>query len=377
MKITIATKLFLGFLVIICLNAFFVLVVSRLSSLNIIASILKRQNKAKNTLLRLENLHAKQGRSRLIYGRIGKDEFAENFKKTGAQTIVMIDSILYNLKVILELDSIVSEKHGYDPELLALIKTVNNNIVKHNSDYNRAFSEFVTAKKAKYRSKSEKAKNLSKKRLLNEIIDTAGTKLKAGLLVTDSLIEYQTVTRIKEIEERIDNVTNLTQLILLGMSIFSILFALIISRLITNSLRRLKESASNIAKGDFDFNPRGYPKDEIGDLANAFFDMAYDLKRTQEELIKKRRLAAIGEIVASVNHEINNPLMIISGNAQFLEMTLESGVTKDTKERIRAIIEETERISQVTKKLRDIKNPIVEDYTSSGEQMINLDKSID
>jgi signal transduction histidine kinase len=185
------------------------------------------------------------------------------------------------------------------------------------------------------------------------------------------------MTRIKEIENRIDNVKNLTQLILLGMSVFSISFALLFSRYITHHLRRLRESTSTIAKGEFDFNPRGYPQDEIGDLASAFFDMAYDLKKTQDELIRKRRLAAIGEIVASVNHEINNPLMIISGNAQFLEMTIDNGVTQDTRERIHAILEETERISQVTRKLRDIKNPVVEDYTSSGEQMINLDKSAD
>ncbi|HAJ78531.1 MAG TPA: hypothetical protein DCO75_02065, partial [Fibrobacteres bacterium] len=47
-----------------------------------------------------------------------------------------------------------------------------------------------------------------------------------------------------------------------------------------------------------------------------------------------------------------------------------------TNELIQKILEETERISRVTKKLREIKNPVVEDYTASGEQMINLDKSI-
>jgi len=45
------------------------------------------------------------------------------------------------------------------------------------------------------------------------------------------------------------------------------------------------------------------------------------------------------------------------------------------KERVKVILEETERISNVTRKLREIRNPIVEEYTSSGEQMINLDKS--
>lgn len=161
---------------------------------------------------------------------------------------------------------------------------------------------------------------------------------------------------------------------MLELLYFHFFFGLFFSRQITKSLRRLKESASTIGKGNFNTDPSGYPNDETGDLATAFFEMSIDLKNTQEELIKSKRLAAIGEVVASVNHEINNPLMIISGNAQFLEMTLK-GYPEEIKERVRTIIEETERISRVTKKLREIKNPVIEDYTSSGEQMINLDKS--
>jgi nitrogen fixation/metabolism regulation signal transduction histidine kinase len=156
--------------------------------------------------------------------------------------------------------------------------------------------------------------------------------------------------------------------------VIAIGFAFIFSRGFTNSMRRLKESAGAIGKGKFDFNPTGYPHDEIGDLAKAFFEMSTDLKTAQEELVKSRRLAAIGEVVASVNHEINNPLMIISGNAQFLEMSM-TGYPPEMKERVKTILEETERISNVTRKLREIKNPVVEDYTASGEQMINLDKS--
>ncbi len=368
MKINIATKLFLGFLAVIGLNTFFVLIVSKLSLLNSITSIVKRQNEVKNILLQVSSLHANQERSRLIYKTIGKSESANNFRRTGFQVAEKLRTVQKNLKKIIELDSTVSNTGELNPGLVRLTKVVDDEIVKNNSIYNQGFTEYIA-----FYDRS----NPKKKQLLNAIIDTADTKLRNGLGVTDSLIDRHTMTRIKEIESRIDNVKNLTQLILLGMSVFSISFALLFSRYISHHLRRLRESASTIATGDFDFNPEGYPRDEIGDLANAFFDMAHDLKKTQDELIRKRRLAAIGEIVASVNHEINNPLMIISGNAQFLEMTIDNGVTQDTKERIHAILEETERISQVTRKLRDIKNPVVEDYTSSGEQMINLDKSAD
>jgi nitrogen fixation/metabolism regulation signal transduction histidine kinase len=166
----------------------------------------------------------------------------------------------------------------------------------------------------------------------------------------------------------------MTIIILVIVILVALGFALFFSRALTNSLRRLKESASVIGKGDFSFDTSGYPTDEIGDLASAFHDMAADLKKTQEELVKSKRLAAIGEVVASVNHEINNPLMIISGNAQFLEMSMKD-YPDEMKERVKVILEETDRISAVTRKMRDIKNPIVEEYTSSGEQMINLDKS--
>ena len=103
--------------------------------------------------------------------------------------------------------------------------------------------------------------------------------------------------------------------------------------------------------------------------------MAVNLRKNQEELVKSKRLAAIGEIVASVNHEMNNPLMIISGNAQFLEMTLMEEYPAAMQERVRAILHETERISTITKKLREIKNPVAGEYGHSDRGMIDLDKS--
>ena len=367
MRQTIATKLFRGFLIIICLNVSFVFIVRQLSSLNSTASILKEQSEIKNELLQFKNIHNLQKNLRFIFFSIGKKANADKFLKNGEKSSKMLNQALSDLTDILNLDTTASGSEVNDSGIVYLYETVKNDISVNNTFYIQAFLELSKIKKGK--------KFKEKREQLNKYLDTAEINIARGLDIADSIIEAQNMTRVKEIETRIDKVNDLTRLILILMSFFSILFALLFSRYISKHLRRLKESTSTIAKGDFNFNPKGYPNDEIGDLANAFFDMAYDLRKTQNELIKKRRLAAIGEIVASVNHEINNPLMIISGNAQFLEMTLEKAASKDTKERIRAILEETERISLVTRKLRDIKNPVVEDYTSSGEQMINLDKS--
>jgi signal transduction histidine kinase len=209
--------------------------------------------------------------------------------------------------------------------------------------------------------------------IIDSLNSVEGT-ITAELDSAETAITEQANGRIRNIGNSITGVKNATMIILGGLTLFSILFGLVFSQTITNSLRRLKESTAQIGKSDFNINPAGFPNDETGDLATAFFDMAVDLRNKQEELIKSKRLAAIGEVIASVNHEINNPLMIISGNAQFLEMSME-GYPAEMKERVTTILEETERISQVTKKLREIRNPVSQDYTRSGEQMINLEKS--
>jgi signal transduction histidine kinase len=370
MRINIAPKLFLGFLIIIFLNVFFFAIVSRLSDLNTIANILKRQNVVRNHLLRTVNLHSGRATSRFVYSKLQKAESAAIFQERGALVTQTIDSVLQQLDTLLELDSSVAVRTHPSAGLEELERAVVDHVKKNNDLYNNTFDELV-----KYTAEEDGSPKAKRRReVANEILDTADTLLQAGLALTDSLIEVQTAQRIKEIESRVSNVGQLTLYMVAGISVFSLLFGLFFSRVITNSLRKLKESAATIGKGEFDFDPRGYPQDEIGDLAQAFSDMAHDLQRTQEELVKSKRLAAIGEIVASVNHEINNPLMIISGNAQFLQMAMDE-LPRDMQDRVAAILEETERISQVTRKLRRIKNPVVEDYTSSGEQMINLDKS--
>lgn len=244
-----------------------------------------------------------------------------------------------------------------------------HDISSNNEGYSVLFERFVALHELVQTQQSEKSMSV-----LMDSINKTESLITAELDSAETVLSEQANVRIKDIGRDVTDIKKVTISILTGITLFSILFAFIFSGTITNSLRRLKDAASQIGKADFNINPQGYPNDEIGDLATAFFDMAVDLRNKQEEVIKSKRLAAIGEIVASVNHEINNPLMIISGNAQFLEMSME-GFPEDMKERVRTILEETDRISLVTKKLREIKNLVTEDYTHSGEQMINLDKS--
>lgn len=367
MRIRIAAKLFIGFLVVIFLNVFFFVIVSKMENVNIITRILKKQNEIKNDILRLKTLHRIQGPSIISFEKIGHPQSVRNFRETQQKIIAVFDSICLKYDSIHNIDSALIQQTTYNQNYLVPLhplRQVLDTIKIFNSIYSNMFDSMVLGKPA----------GSKKTSVWRTLLNDADNRISSALDSAESIIDQQTNLRIKDVESRVNNIKQITVAIIAGVTLFAIIFAFFFSQYISNALRRLKESASTIGRGDFNVAPSGYPNDEIGDLATAFFEMAIDLKNTQEDLIKSKRLAAIGEVVASVNHEINNPLMIISGNAQFLEMTME-GYPKEMLERIQTILEETERISKVTRKLREIKNPVVEDYTSSGEQMINLDKS--
>ena len=349
MRLTISSKLFLGFLFVILLNVIYVVIVNKLSDLNGIANILKRQDEVKNGLLRVANLQSDKRRSRTSYEAIGKPESVENFRQTDRIVLRLLDSISIELNVISELDSAVFRKnvnssahYGNHLKLLSLMATV----IDNSTLYDTSFAALVFSGKPLDSMKYvENAQGVQ----LTAVLDSADMVLSKSLKATDAIIDEQTNSVIKDTEQRINDIKQMTIIILIIVILVASGFALFFSQVVTNSLRRLKASASAIGKGDFSFDPSGYPTDEIGDLAGAFHQMATDLKKAQEELVKSKRLAAIGEVVASVNHGINNPLMIISGNAQFLEMSMKE-FPDDMKERVKVVLEETEQISSVTGK---------------------------
>jgi phosphoglycerate-specific signal transduction histidine kinase len=367
MRLSIAQKLFLGFLIVIFSNVFFFVIISKIDNVRSITQILKKHHDIKNDLLRLRTLHRVQVPSVLSFDRLGRAESVTNFREINNKIVSLLDTINIKLDSIANLDSVISS--GSTIQSSERIETIQNyisNIVKYNNIYAVTFDSIVIAK-----SMNRPETRIKQNR---DILDQSDYHILMYLDSSEQFIDRQTNAKLRDVEVRISKIKQLTIGIIAGITIFAIFFAFVFSRAITNALRRLKDAASTIGRGDYNVNPHGYPSDEIGDLATAFFDMSIDLKNKEERLIQLQRMAAIGEVVASVNHEINNPLMIISGNAQFLEMIME-GYPQEMRERVQTILEETERISKVTRKLREIKNPVVEDYTSSGEQMINLDKS--
>jgi len=100
-----------------------------------------------------------------------------------------------------------------------------------------------------------------------------------------------------------------------------------------------------------------------------------ELVKAQEKLIAQEKLKAVGELAVSVNHEVNNPLAIIVGNAQIIELEAANLPEKFT-HRIRAIVDGAKRISMITHKLLKIDRLVSENYLSDDRlKMLNIHKS--
>ena len=93
-------------------------------------------------------------------------------------------------------------------------------------------------------------------------------------------------------------------------------------------------------------------------------------RRTAEaELARARWLAGIGETTIALEHEINNPLSALLGNAELLLM--EDGLSEEQEQQVRVIREQAARIADVVKRLARLKNPRSVEYLT-GSNMLDL-----
>ena len=90
-------------------------------------------------------------------------------------------------------------------------------------------------------------------------------------------------------------------------------------------------------------------------LAEASLISAYqELKDTQSQLVQSGKLASIGELASGVAHELNQPLMVIRGNAQLIQRKISKNdiQNEDVQEQIEPIIRNTKRMMNIINHLR-------------------------
>ena len=104
-------------------------------------------------------------------------------------------------------------------------------------------------------------------------------------------------------------------------------------------------------------------KDGIGNVIGgvAIFKDISETWRLQKQVMRADRLAALGELVAGVAHDIRNPLTSIRGFVQYLQR---SGETKDWQEYAPLIIREVDGLNRIIGNLLEFAKPYPLRYTS-------------
>ncbi|MEM9582876.1 MAG: cache domain-containing protein [Pseudomonadota bacterium] len=98
------------------------------------------------------------------------------------------------------------------------------------------------------------------------------------------------------------------------------------------------------------------------------------LEATFAKLVMSEKLASVGEITAGVAHEINNPVAVIQGNLEVIQMNLAPEQRAAMKTELDLIDAQTHRINIMVGKLLNFTRP---DEMSDVTTLVEADKAVD
>ncbi|MGD2063346.1 MAG: histidine kinase dimerization/phospho-acceptor domain-containing protein, partial [Nitrospirota bacterium] len=101
------------------------------------------------------------------------------------------------------------------------------------------------------------------------------------------------------------------------------------------------------------------------DLRAAYLELA----GAQEKLLAAQRLETVRQVVATLAHELNQPLTAVVGNAEILEMDIDD---PEGAEMIGVILREANRISQIVQRLAEATKVDSKPYIG-GISMISME----
>lgn len=164
---------------------------------------------------------------------------------------------------------------------------------------------------------------------------------------------------------------------------------------VNRPVSRLLVHTRHLTSGKLDKRISPLADDEIGELTLSFNDMTKSLRRAREELLllteglevkvaertreieemqqkllHSEKMASLGELVAGIAHEINNPL---TGIMVFTSMTLDkTDLAGEIREDLRTVLEETQRCADIVKRLLEFSRE-----TPPAKQIVDINQLLE
>jgi signal transduction histidine kinase len=173
------------------------------------------------------------------------------------------------------------------------------------------------------------------------------------------------------------------------------ILGVLLARGLSAPVRELSQGVRAVAEGRYDQTVAFESRDELGQLAEGFNHMAREIRRrddeirawntelqqrvehrtaelklAQDQILRTRRLAAIGSLGAGIAHELNNPLTAVAGFISLARKQL--GDSSPQSETLKQALEQTRRVSKIVSDLRQF----AEQERSEGGRRFPLEQPV-
>ncbi len=138
-----------------------------------------------------------------------------------------------------------------------------------------------------------------------------------------------------------------------------VLGVLLVRRWVSRPVALLRAATGRIAAGDFAHRVPAHGRDEIAALGRDVNHMAATVAQLQEERIETERLAAVGEVLRRLVHNLRNPLAGIRGLAELSRSEAEPG--SDLREQQDRIVKTVDRFERWLSELLSVTRPLAVD----------------
>jgi len=246
----------------------------------------------------------------------GKQEAIAKLLNSINQAKKLISKLNFNLKSYNNIPTEEAVKlkkllQTYETELDSFTQSVESRLQKGNSN-NLTKSEIQAARQLLVmRSKGELAPKFEQ---LSESLEQ----------LVNSILEQR-----KQAEESFKKAKILRVMIIISSMALSMAIALALAFYTSRAIARPIKAVTNVAKratqeGNFELQAPVTTEDEVGVLATSLNQLIQqvatqiqELKQAQAHLVQSEKMSSLGQMVAGIAHEINNPVNFIYGNLDY------------------------------------------------------------
>jgi two-component system sensor histidine kinase BaeS len=138
-----------------------------------------------------------------------------------------------------------------------------------------------------------------------------------------------------------NRIKNKFALLVIGILLISAIISIPLARFMVRPIEKLRQSAHQLASGNYQTSELNYGNDEIGKLAEDFNLLAGTLRKN---------LSARQQWIADISHELRTPVAVLQGEIE----AIQDGVRELNKDSINSLHQEVVRLSNLVNDLHEL-----------------------